>query len=152
MWTKLILSAAAVLAAALFAFLGDRLINAYGAARYQAGLAEGQLQPLPAILTANASAARAGLDARDRLIAAEHNHATEAVRLAALIRQSEDEGKAYEASNAGGADCLDAERVHSIEATRAALFPAAPAQASGGGQSGPVPADATRQTSGRNPG
>jgi hypothetical protein len=42
MWTKLMLSAAAVLAAALLAFLGDRLINAYGTARYQAGLAEGR--------------------------------------------------------------------------------------------------------------
>jgi hypothetical protein len=152
MWNKLILRAAAVLAAALFAFLGDRTIHAYGAARYQAGLAEGQLQPLPAILTANASAAKAGLDARDRLIAAEHNHATQAVRLAAVIQQSEDEGKAYEASDAGRADCLDAERVRTIEATRAALFPAAAPQASGSGQSGSLPADAPRQASGRNPG
>jgi hypothetical protein len=109
------------------------------------------LQPLPAILTANASAAKAGLDARNRLIAAAHNHATEAVRLAALIQQSEDEGKAYEASDTGRADCLDAERVHTIEATRAALFPATAAQAAGSGQSGSVPADATQQASGWNP-
>jgi len=146
------LSAAAVLAAALFAFLGDRMIQAYGAARYQAGLADGRVQQLPAILTANAAAAQAGLDARDRLIAAEHNHATQAVRLAALIQQSEDEGRAYEASDAGRADCLDAERVRAIEVTRAALFPVAAAQTSTSGQSGPLPADATRQASGWNPG
>ena len=152
MWTKLILSAAAVLAAALFVFLGDRTIQAYGAARYQAGLAAGQLQQLPAILTANAAATQAGLDTRDRLIAAEHNYATEAARLAALIQQSEDEGKVYEASDAGRADCLDAERMRAIEATRATLFPATAAQASDNGQSGPVPTNATRQTSGRSAG
>ena len=144
MWTKLMLSAAAVLAAALFAFLGNRLISAYGAARYQAGLAQGQVQQLPAILAANAAAAQAGLDARDRLIDAEHDHAVEAARLAAVIQRSQDEGNAYEASDAGRADCLDAERVHSIEAIRAALFPAATAQAAGRSQSGSVPADATR--------
>lgn len=152
MWTKLILSAAAVLAAALLAFLGDRTIHAYGLARYQAGLAQGQIRQIPAILSVTAAAAQAGLDVRDRLRAAEHDHATEAVRLAALIQQSKDEGKAYEAGDAGRADCLDAERVHAVEATRVALFPAPAAQASGSDQSGPVSADTTREASGWGPG
>jgi hypothetical protein len=125
MWAKMMVSAVAVLAAALFAFLGDRMINAYGAARYEAGLAQGQARQLPGILAANAAASRAGLDARDRLIAAEHNHANEIARLAALLQQSENEGKAYDASDAGRAACLDVERVRAIEASRLALFAAA---------------------------
>ena len=40
MFTKLMTSAVAILAAALFAYLGRTTILAYGAARYQAGLAE----------------------------------------------------------------------------------------------------------------
>ena len=64
MFAKLMIGAAAVLAAALFAYLGGRLINAYGEARYQSGLADGQLKQMPAILTANARAAQAAGGAR----------------------------------------------------------------------------------------
>jgi hypothetical protein len=152
MWTKLMLSAAAGLAAALFAFLGNRLISAYGDARYQAGLAEGRVRQLPAILAANAAAVQAGLDTRDRLLVAEHVHAAETARLTALIQQSEDEGKAYEASDAGRTDCLGPDRVRAIEAGRATLFPASAAQTSGGGLSGSVPADAAGKASGRSAG
>ena len=140
------LSAAAVLAAALFAFLGDRLISAYGDARFQAGLAGGQVKQLPAILAANAAATKAGLDARDRLIAAEHDHAAETARLAAVIQQSEHEGKAYEASDAGRADCLDAERVRAIEASRAALFPATATSAAGDDEPRPMSTDLAGKT------
>lgn len=143
------LSAAALLVAALFAFLGDRTVQAYGAARYQAGLAEGRVQQLPAILTANAAATQAGLDARDRLVAAEHDHAVETARLAAVIQQSEDEGKAYEAIGAGRADCLDADRVRAIETSRAALFPAAAASAAGDDEPRSMPTDLTGKTPGR---
>ncbi len=140
------LSAAAVLAVALFAFLGDRLISAYGDARFQAGLAGGQVKQLPAILAANAAATKAGLDARDRLIAAEHDHAAETARLAAVIQQSEHEGKAYEASDAGRADCLDAERVRAIEASRAALFPATATSAAGDDEPRPMSTDLAGKT------
>lgn len=152
MWAKLILGAAAVLAAALFAFLGDRLIMAYGDARYVAGLADGQVRQLPAILTANAQAARAGLDARDRLIAAEQSHANETARLVALIQQSDDEVKAYDASADGRGGCLDAKRVRAIEAARAALFPNAGPEAAGADEPGPMPADAATPAGGRHPG
>jgi len=141
MWAKLTLGAAAVLAAALFAFLGDRLIAAYGNARYAAGLADGQVRQLPAILAANAHAARASLDARDRIIAAEQIHADETARLAAMVERSDEEVNAYEASAAGRAGCLDAERVRAIEATRAALFPAAGTQAPGSGEPRSVPTE-----------
>ena len=140
MWAKMMVSAAALVAAALFAFLSDRMINAYGTARYEAGLAEGRVEALPGVLTANAAVTQAGLDARDRLIAAEHNHANEAARLAALIQQSEDEGKAYEASDSGRAVCLDIERVHAIEANRRALFPSTASATTEANATGPMPA------------
>jgi len=152
MWAKLMLGAAAVLAAALFAFLGDRLIAAYGNGRYPAGLADGQVRQLPAILAANAQAARAGLDARDRIIAAEQVHADETARLAAMVERSDEEVKAYEAGAAGRAGCLDAERVRAIEAGRAALFSAAGPEAAAGDDPGPVPADAAAPASRRQPG
>jgi len=151
MWAKLMLGAAAVLAAALFAFLGDRLIAAYGNGRYAAGLADGQVRQLPAILAANAQAARAGLDARDRIIAAEQVHADETARLAAMVERSDEEVKAYEAGAAGRAGCLDAERVRAIEATRAALFPATGTQATDGGEPRSVPANAADASGERRP-
>ena len=140
MWSKLIVGAAAILAAALFAFLGVRLINAYGNARYQAGFAEARTQQVPAILAANEAAARATLDARDRLIAAERNHGAETARLVALIQHSDDEVNAYEASATSRADCLDAERVRAIEVTRGGLFPGGATTAPSGGEPGPLPA------------
>lgn len=122
MFAKFMMGAAAVLAAALFAYLGHGLIEAFGTARYEAGLAEGRLQQMPLILAANASAAKAGLQARDRIIAAEAVHRDETARLATLAEQSENEVKTYEASNAGAAGCLDAGRVRAIQAMRATFF------------------------------
>jgi hypothetical protein len=152
MYAKLMMGAVAVLAAALFAYLGHSIIAAYGVARYQAGLADGRLQQVPQILSANALAAKSGLDARDRIIAAETAHASEAARLAALIQQSQDEVKAYETSSAGAGDCLDAERVRAVEAARGALFPARASSEAASGSPGPVPTDTAPSAGRRNPG
>jgi hypothetical protein len=150
MWSKIMTGAAALLAAALFASLGNRLIGAHGEARYQAGLAKGQVQQLPAILAAHAAATKEALDARDRIITADAAQAKEMARLTALIRRSDDEVNAYEATDAGHADCLGAGRVRAIEAARAALFPVT-AQAPNGGVSGSLPADTPAQADGRGP-
>ena len=152
MYAKLMMSAVAVLAAALFAYLGHSVIAAYGAARYQAGLADGQLRQVPLILSANAVAAKAALDNRDRIIAAETAHASEAARLAALIQQSQDEVRTYEASSAGAGDCLDAERVRAVEAARSALFPTATSSEAAKGEPGSVSADAATIAGRRQPG
>jgi hypothetical protein len=152
MYAKLVVGAVAVLAAALFAYLGHSVITAYGAARYQAGLAEGRLQQVPQILSANAIAAKAALEARDRIIAAETAHASEAARLAALIQQSQDEVKTYEANSAGVRDCLDAERVRAVEAARRALFPTAASTEAASGEPGSVSADAATIAGRRRPG
>lgn len=151
MIAKLIPSAVAILAAALFAYLGRTTILAYGAARYQAGLADARLQQVPQILSANGAAAKAATDARDRIIAAETTRAGEAARLTRLIERSQDEVRAYDTNDAGRADCLGAERVRAIEAGRAALFPAAAPAAASAGEPGSVPADAARDRSGRQP-
>ncbi len=142
MFAKLMMGAAAVLAAALFAYLGNRMINAYGEARYQSGLADGQLKEVPGILAANARAAQAGLDARDRVIAADGARDAELGRLLPQILSAQDKVTAYAASAAGRAACLGPDRVRGIEADRSALFPATPADAAGGGPTGSVPADA----------
>jgi len=143
MFAKLMIGAAAVLAAALFAYLGDRTINAYGEARYQSGLADGQLKQVPGILAANARAAQAGLDARDRVIAADGARDAELGRLLPQILSAQDKVTAYAASAAGRAVCLGPDRVWSIEADRTALFPAATPDSAGGHPARPVPADAT---------
>jgi len=152
MFAKIMSGAAAILAAALFAYLGHALIEGYGAARYKAGLADGRLQQVPQILAADAAAAQSGLEARDRIIAAESAHAAEATRLAQLTQRSEDEVESYETSNAGNAACLDAGRVRAIEASRAALFPAPAPTATGRGGPGPLPPDAIADRNGRQPG
>lgn len=152
MFAKLMTSAVAILAAALLAYLGRATIAAYGAARYQAGFADARLRQVPQILSANAAAAKAATDARDRIIAAETARAEGAARLSALIERSQDEVKAYETSDAGRADCLGAERVRAIEAGRAALFPAAAPAPASSGESGSLPADAARDGGGRRAG
>ena len=149
MFTKLMTSAVAILAAALFAYLGRTTILAYGAARYQAGLADARLQQVPQILSANEAAAKAATDARNRMIAAETSRAGEAARLAMLIERSQEEVKAYETKDAGLAGCLGAERVRAIETARAALFPAASPTPAGAGEPGSVPADAAHDHGGR---
>jgi len=148
MFAKLMISAAALLAAALFAYLGDRLIQAYGEARYQGGLADGQLRQVPAILAANDKAAQAALDARDRVIAADDTRDTTLWRLIPQILSAQDKVTAYAASAAGRADCLGPDRVRGIEADRATLFGAPPASRPGGSAAGPVPADAAAGSGG----
>jgi len=151
MLTKLMTSAVAILAAALFAYLGRTTILAYGAARYQAGLADARLQQMPQILSANEAVAKVATEARDRMLAAETSRAGEAARLATLIERSQEEARAYETNDAGLAGCLGAERVRAIESARAALFPAALPASAGAGDPGPVPADAAHDDGGRQP-
>ena len=141
MFAKLMISAAAVLAAALFAYLGNRLIDAYGDARYQSGLAAGQLKQVPDILAANRQAAQAGLNARDQVIAADGARDATLGRLIPQIISAQEKVTAYAASAAGRADCLGADRVRGVEADRRALFPAAIADTADGGPAGSVPAN-----------
>jgi len=149
MYAKLMMGAAAVLAAALFAYLGHVLIAGYGTARYRQGLAEARAERLPQILSANQAATKAALDARDRLIAAEAARADQVARLTALIRRSDEEVGAYETSDAGRAGCLDAGRVRAIEANRAALFPVAPGTSRG--EPGPMPTEPAPHATRRQP-
>ena len=142
MFAKLIMGATAILAVALFAYLGDRTINAYGEARYQSGLAEGQLKQMPGIIAANISAVQAGLDARDRVIAADGRRDAELGRLLPQILSAQDKVTAYAASAAGRAACLGSDRVRGIETDRTALFPAATPGSTGSSSTGPVPPDA----------
>jgi len=135
------MDSATVLAAALFAYLGDRLINAYGEARYQSGLADGQLKQVPGILAANARATQAGLDARDRVIAADGARDTTLGRLIPQILSAEDKVTAYAASTAGRAACLGPDRVWDIEADRTALFRASTPSRARTGATGSVSAN-----------
>jgi hypothetical protein len=142
MFAKLMMGAAAVLAAALFAYLGDRLITAYGEARYQSGLAEGQLKQLPGVLAADAKAAQAGLDARDRVIAADGARDATLARLIPQILSAQDKVTAYAESAAGRVTCLGPERVRGIEDDRAVLFPATGPNAARDRAAGSMPTDA----------
>jgi len=142
MFAKLMMGAAAVLAAALFVYLGDRLIGAYGEARYQSGLADGQIKQMPRILAANEKAAQAGLDARDRVIAADGVRDATVARLIPQILSAQDKVTAYAASAAGQAACLGPDRVRGIEADRAALFPSASPDTASDGPARSVPAGA----------
>ena len=142
MFAKVMISAAAILAAALFAYLGNRLINAYGEARYESGLADGQLKQMPGILAANRRATQAGLDARDRVIAADGAHDAAVSRLIPQILSAQEKVTAYAASAAGRAICLGPDRVRGIEADRLALFPATAHTSAGHGSAGSMPTDA----------
>ena len=148
MFAKLTTCAAALLAAALFAYLGNRLITAYGEARYQSGRADGQLMQMPGILAANQRAAQAGLDARDRVIAADGARDTTLSRLIPQILSAQDKVTAYAASAAGRADCLGPDRVRGIETDRLSLFPPAASDPAGGSATGSMPADAAAVTGG----
>jgi len=142
MFAKLMIAAAAVLAAALFAYLGDRTIQAYGEARYQSGLADGQLKQMPVILAANEKVTQTALDARDRIIAADGTRDAELGRLLPEILSAQDKVTTYAASTAGRADCLGPDRVRGIEADRLALFPAPTPSEAGSDAARPVPTDA----------
>jgi len=146
MFAKLMIGAVALLTAALFAYLGGRLIDAYGEARYQSGLAEGQLKQMPDVLAANQKVAQAGFDARDRVIAADGARDAELGRLIPQILSAQDRVSAYAASAAGRAGCLGPDRVRGIEDDRAALFPASAADAPGRRGTGPLPAIAASDT------
>ena len=140
MFAKLMMGTAAVLAAALFAYLGDRLIHAYGEARYQGGLADGQLKQMPGILAANRQATQAGLDARDRVIAADGTRDATLSRLIPQILSAQDKVTAYAASAAGRTVCLGPDRVRGIESDRFTLFPATASDSTDNGTAGSVPA------------
>jgi len=142
MWSKIIVSAVALLAAALFAYLGQRTIAAYGTARQAQGAAEGKLTQLPAVLEANAQAARTAIEARDRVIAANGARDAEIDRLLPLILSARDKVTAYAETDRGRATCLGPERVRDIAADRTALFHPATADATGSDRPGSVPADA----------
>ncbi|WP_116090780.1 hypothetical protein [Sphingomonas crusticola] len=147
MWSKLIWTVAAVLAAAVLAVLGERTIAAYGEARYHAGLADGQMRQFPEVLASHVAAAQIALEGRDRIIDADARHAAELTRISTLARRSDQELYSYAATAAGGADCLDAERVRHIEAGRAALF-VQPGSAPRD-EPGPVPADSLTEGNNR---
>lgn len=151
MWGKVISGAAIVLAFALAAFLGDKLLTHYGEARYQAGLADGQLKQVPAVLAANERVAKSGLDARDQVIAADGIRDAELGRLLPIIVSWKEREAVYAQSAAGRADCLGPERVLGIEDHRAALFPPPTADQAGGRAAGSVPSDAVAKASGRQP-
>lgn len=142
MFAKLMICAATVLAAALFAYLGDRLITAYGDARYQSGLADGQLRQVPIILAADQRATQAGLDARDRVIAANGARDATLARLIPQILSAQNKVTTYAASVAGRAACLGPDRVWGIEADRSTLFSTSTPDIAGGDPAGSVPADA----------
>lgn len=142
MFAKLIVGAAAIMAAALFAYLGDRLIAAYGAARYQSGLSDGQLRQVPEILAANMQAMRAGLEARDRVIAANRARDGELQRLIPQMLSAHEKVIAYAATAAGRTDCLGADRVWGIEQDRSSLFPASASDLAGSYAARPMQADA----------
>ncbi len=139
---KLMFGAVAILVTALLAYLGHLLITAYGTSRYDAGLAAGRVAAMAQIIAAQETATKAVMAAQERTTIAEQRHGDEVARIAAIDQRSLDEVQAYETSEAGHAGCLDAERVHGIEAARAALFSAAaPAD---GDLAGPMPADAAQ--------
>lgn len=149
MWSKLTLSAVAILATALFAFLGDRMIAAYGAARYQAGVADGRMRQLPAILDSRDAGERTAIEARDRIIAADARAGRELARIIAQGRQSDKDFHAYQTSEDGRADCLGAERVRALAAARDALFP--DVGSATGDDARPVPPDRPAGAGGRRP-
>jgi len=148
MFARIGIGAAILLAAALLAHLGHTLIQAYGDARYQSGLADGRLKQLPDILAANAEAARAGLAARDRVITADGLRDTAVDRMIPQILSAQEKVAHYAASVAGRAACLAADRVRGIEDDRVSLFPASAPGPAGGGPTGPMPADAVPDTGG----
>lgn len=141
MFAKLMIGAAAFMAAALFAYLGDRVINAYGEARYQSGFADSRLTQVPGILAANEKAAQAGLGARDRVIVADGLRDAALARLIPQILSAQEKVTAYAASAAGRAYCLGPDRVRGIETDRAAIFPDTPADPADSGSAGSVSAN-----------
>lgn len=148
MFAKLIMGAAAIMAAALFAYFGDRLITAYGVAHYQSGLSDGQLRQVPEILAANIRAARAGLEARDRVIAADGVRDGELQRLIPQMLSAHKKVIAYAATAAGRTACLGADRVWGIERDRSSLFPASASDLTGSYAARPMQADAVASPAG----
>jgi len=139
MWSKIVASAAGLLAMALAVFLCLRLVTAYGDARRAAGRAEAEVAQLPAILAANAAAARAEIRGRDNVLAADQRSADELARILPLVLAANEKVSSYAQTATGRIPCLDADRVRGIETDRAALFPTA--RDTPEGFAGPVPAD-----------
>lgn len=152
MWGKLLAALAIVAIVGAAALVGDRIVVAYGDARYSAGKADAQVAAVPGILAANRQAMQAGLDGRDAVIAAQTTSLDELARLSGLFAASSKKWTDYAQTAAGRALCIDTKRVLDIEADRAATFlPAAPAARTGSAQGRSVPADPVTQGSGRQP-
>ncbi|WP_442679738.1 hypothetical protein ACSBM8_00600 [Sphingomonas sp. ASY06-1R] len=120
---KILAALVGLLSLACAAFIMVKIVTLYGAARYAAGRAEAEAAQLPRIVAAHDAAARAGLTARDRIIAADASRMAEMARILPHILTAYDKVNAYASTVAGGAPCLAAERVRGIESDRAALFP-----------------------------
>lgn len=154
MWLKAIFGGAVALAFGLAAFLGVKLIDHYGDARYRAGVAEGQLQQVPAVLAANAQVTQMALQARDQVIAADGVRDTEVDRVLGLFTSFKERNAVYAQTDAGRASCLGADRMRGIAALGTSLFgfdPTRTPDAAGGSEAGPVPAQLDQARTGRQP-
>lgn len=139
MWGKLLAALAIVSIVGAAGLVCDRIVIAYGEARYAQGQADAQVAQIPAIREADARAMQIALDGRDRVIAAQDTNMSELGRISALAFAANDKVTAYAHTAAGMAACLGPDRVRGIEADRAALFPASPAEGASGGKPGPLP-------------
>jgi len=151
MWGKLLAVLAILAIVGTAGLVCDRIVIAYGDARYAAGKADAQVAEIPAIRAADAKAAQIGLDGRDRVIAAQGANMSELERLSALALAANDKVTAYAQTAAGMAACLPSDRVFGIEADRATLFPAAAPEGSGVGHPGPLPTIPYSDPSGSQP-
>lgn len=139
MWGKLLAALAIVSIVAAAGLVFDRIVVAFGDARYAQGKADAQVAQIPAIRAADTRAMRIAIDGRDRVIATQNVNMSELGRLSALALAANDKVTAYAPTTAGMAACLGPERVRGIEADRAALFPPAASAQAAGAASGPVP-------------
>jgi hypothetical protein len=154
MWLKAIFGGAVALAFGLAAFLGVKLIDHYGDARYAAGVADGQLKQVPAILAANAQVTQMALQARDQVIAADGVRDTEVGRVLGLFTSFKERNAVYAQTDAGRAECLGADRMRGIAALGTSLFgfdPTSAPNTAGAGQAGSVPAQLDPAAAGRKP-
>lgn len=122
---------------ALLGFVAFLLINGLKASSYKAG--QGAERSLWEGKVAEAAQARlAGYQeaiAHQRVAEATY-HETVRDRLVPITKTIVERATAYAQTPAGAAMCLDAERVHLLDQTRSALFPAAPTAPAGGGPGG----------------
>lgn len=147
MWGKLLAALAIVAIVGTAGLVCDRIVIAYGNARYAAGKADAQLAAVPGILAANEGAAKSAIDARDRVILAASAYADRAAALKPIILTNRETEVRYAESAAGKLDCRDAERVQAVDVLDATLFPPAAASDPGSGAR-PVQADSAAPPAG----